>query len=201
MARTKGSSGARTKEAIRKAGLRLIYRRGYEAMNLRQLADAVGIQQGSLYNHISSKQELLYLLMKEHMETILRGLGEKLQGLDDPLAQIKAFIAFHVDYHMSRRQEVYINNSELRSLELGNLRKIKLLRDTYDRRVIGVLDAGVKKGYFKIGDTKVAAFALIAMLTGICNWYKPSGRMKKSELIAAHTTLALAGIMGEVRGT
>ena len=139
--------------------------------------------------------------MKEHLETILHGLDEKLDGLDDPLARIKAFIAFHVDYHMSRRQEVYINNSELRSLEPGNLRKITALRDTYDRRVIGLLDAGVKNGRFKIGDTKVAAFALIAMLTGICNWYKPTGRMKKSELIAAHEALALGGIMGKVRET
>ncbi|HKU04506.1 MAG TPA: TetR/AcrR family transcriptional regulator, partial [Bradyrhizobium sp.] len=38
MARTVGSYGPKTMEAIRKAGLRLIFEHGYEAMSLRQLA-------------------------------------------------------------------------------------------------------------------------------------------------------------------
>ena len=44
MARTVGSNGPKTMEAIRKAGLRLIYSQGYEAMSLRRLASEVGIQ-------------------------------------------------------------------------------------------------------------------------------------------------------------
>ena len=36
MARTVGSNGPKTMEAIRKAGLRLIYSQGYEAMSLRR---------------------------------------------------------------------------------------------------------------------------------------------------------------------
>ncbi len=60
MARTVGSYGPKTMEAIRKAGLRLIFEHGYAAMSLRQLASEVGIQAGSLYNHIATKQELLF---------------------------------------------------------------------------------------------------------------------------------------------
>ena len=64
MARTIGSYGPKTLEAIRKAGLRLIFEHGYEAMSLRQLAAEVGIQAGSLYNHIATKQELLFVLIR-----------------------------------------------------------------------------------------------------------------------------------------
>ena len=42
MARTKGSSGVKTKAAIHAAGRSLIYKHGYEGMNLRQLANEVG---------------------------------------------------------------------------------------------------------------------------------------------------------------
>ena len=70
MSRTKGSSGPRTKDEIHKAGRELIFRHGYEAVSLRQLAQAVGLQQGSLYNHISSKQDLLFLLMKDIRRTL-----------------------------------------------------------------------------------------------------------------------------------
>src|SRR5256885_524218 len=127
MSRTKGSSGPRTKEAIRKAGQELIYRHGYEAMSLRDLAEAVRIQQGSLYKHISAQQDPLFLLMREHREAIIAGLAAPLAQAADPIAQLKAFIAFHLPYHMERRAEVTINNPELRSRDPPNRRKIMAL--------------------------------------------------------------------------
>src|SRR3954447_13266070 len=71
MGRTAGSNGQRTAAAIRRVGLRLIYRRDFEAMSLRDLAAEVGIQAASLYHHIRTKQDLLFDLVREHMENLL----------------------------------------------------------------------------------------------------------------------------------
>lgn len=80
MARTIGSHGPTTLEAIRKAGVRLIFEHGYEAMSLRQLAAEVGIQAGSLYNHISTKQDLLFDLVQDHINDLLRELDLALEA-------------------------------------------------------------------------------------------------------------------------
>ena len=120
MARTIGSHGPKTMEAIRKAGLRLIFEHGYAAMSLRQLAAEVGIQSGSLYNHISTKQELLFTLVRDHINELLRQLDRALQGIERPTDKLRAFVAFHVTYHMTKKREVFIANSELRSLEPKN---------------------------------------------------------------------------------
>lgn len=196
MSRTKGSSGPKTKAAIHAAGRALIYKHGYEGMNLRELADAVGLQQGSLYNHFRSKQQMLFDLMKEHLVTIIDELKNVLARDSDPLEQMKAFIAFHLTYHMQRQDEVYINNSELRSLEPANLRKINALRYEYERLVIGIIEAGIQTKQFKVSEPRVAAFALIALLTGICNWYKPGGRLSKTKLVDIHTEMALRSLVG-----
>lgn len=194
MARTKGSSGPKTLRAIRNAGLELIYRHGYEAMSLRDLAAAVGIQQGSLYNHIDSKQDLLFGLMKEHLESICRGVDDCLAGHSDPVTQLEAFIAFHLTYHMERRSEVTINNSELRSLEARNLAVIKSLREAYEARLIAILKRGAAQKKLRIDNAKITAFALIAMLTGICTWYRPKGPLSPTELVKLHTRMALQGL-------
>src|SRR5882672_769451 len=120
MARTIGSYGPKTLEAIRKAGLRLIFEQGYAAMSLRDLAAEVGIQVGSLYNHISTKQELLFDLVQDHVNELLRQLDRALEDKQGPEEKLRAFVAFHVTYHMSRKREVFIANSELRSLEPKN---------------------------------------------------------------------------------
>ncbi len=82
MARTIGSHGPRTMEAIRKAGLKLIYEHGFEAMSLRQLAAEVGIQVGSLYNHISTKEDLLYDLIRAHMDELFLQFDAAMAAVD-----------------------------------------------------------------------------------------------------------------------
>ncbi|WP_312648664.1 TetR/AcrR family transcriptional regulator [Aminipila sp.] len=47
-----------TKEAILLESLRLFSRRGYEAVSVRDIAKQLGITQGALYKHYSSKQDI-----------------------------------------------------------------------------------------------------------------------------------------------
>lgn len=194
MARTIGSHGPKTMEAIRRAGLRLIYEHGYAAMSLRQLAAEVGIQAGSLYNHIATKQELLFDLVQDHINELLRQLDLALRGKEAPAEKLRAFVAFHVLYHMSKKREVFIANSELRSLEPRNYDAIVALRGAYERRLAGILQEGVAEGVFEVADIQVTTFAILALLTGICTWYRPGGRLTKEAIVAAHEKLVLSGI-------
>ncbi len=194
MSRTIGSHGPKTLEAIRKAGLRLIFEHGYEAMSLRQLASEVGIQVGSLYNHISTKQELLFELVQDHMNELLRQLDSALEKKDGPTERLRAFVAFHVGYHMTRKREVFIANSELRSLDSKNYQAVVALRSAYEGRLSDILSHGVARGVFEVVDVQVATFAILSLLTGICNWYRPGGRLTREAIIAAHEKLVLSGV-------
>lgn len=194
MSRTVGSYGPKTMEAIRKAGLRLIFEHGYEAMSLRQLAAEVGIQAGSLYNHISTKQELLFDLIQDHINELLRQLDRALDGKSAPEERLRAFVAFHVTYHMTRKREVFIANSELRSLEPKNYEAIVALRGAYEQRLAAILADGSEQGAFAVGDVQVATFAIIALLTGLTAWYRPGGRLTREAIVAAHEKLVLSGV-------
>lgn len=194
MARTIGSHGPTTLEAIRKAGVRLIFEHGYEAMSLRQLAAEVGIQAGSLYNHISTKQDLLFDLVQDHINDLLRELDQALEGKADPVERLRAFVTFHVTYHMTRKREVFIANSELRSLDAKNYDAVVALRGAYEQRLAQILTDGVSQGVFEVVDIQVATFAILALLTGLCTWYRPGGRLTRDDIIAAHEKLVLSGV-------
>ncbi|MEQ9226784.1 MAG: TetR/AcrR family transcriptional regulator [Parvibaculum sp.] len=195
MSRTAGSSGKKTQAAIREAGLDLIYAQGFDAMSLRQLAARVGLQPGSLYNHIATKQDLLYDLIHNHMVTLLERIDAELDGIEHPLDRLKAFIAFHLTYHIERKREVFIGSAELRSLEPRNRKKIVALRRAYEDRLSDILETGAAGKLFKIDDVAVSAYAILAMLTGICTWYDPKGRVGRKELIDIHTRLVLQGVL------
>jgi AcrR family transcriptional regulator len=182
-------------ETIRRVGLRLIYKHGYEAMSLRHLASEVGIQAGSLYNHIATKQQLLFDLIKTHMDELLQETDQALKDIERPHDQLKAFIAFHLDYHTLHRKEVFISYSELRSLEPGNYGSVVALRRAYERKLIDILDCGVARGEFAVADTTVTAFGILAMLTGVCTWFKPSGRLSKEQVTEIYSDMVLKGLM------
>lgn len=177
-------------QAIRRVGLDLIYEHGYEAMTLRMLADGVGIKQGSLYNHFQNKQELLFDLVRDHMVELTAELDANLEGKVSPQDRFDAFVVFHVMSHMDRKKEVFVGNSELRALTGSKLSKVLEMRSEYEARLSDILEAGVASGDFQIGDIRVTTFALLLMLTGVCSWFKPRGRLKKDQIVAEHIAMA-----------
>ena len=194
MARTLGSVGEKTFEAIRAAGTRLIWQHGFEAMSLRRLAAEVGVQPGSLYNHFETKQALLFDIVESHMAALTARLDEALLGHESPRDRLVAFAAFHSRYHMTRRMQVYVANSELRSLEPENRAHIVDMRRAYERRLETILEAGRDAGLFLIDDLKITTFALISMMTGICEWYQPDGRLTEADLVRIHVDMVLRAV-------
>ena len=194
MARSVETKGSRTAQSIQRAGLRLIADYGYEAVSLRQLATQVGLQPASLYNHIESKQALLFGLIQDHLTALTEHCDLALAAVPpDPAQQLRAFISQHVLYHLGRKQEVLVANLELRSLEPENYAKIIRMRRAYEGRLIRLLELGVDAGRFGLRDVRVSAYAILAMLTGACVWFKPSGRLTKAEMVALHVDMVFGG--------
>lgn len=196
MARTAGSNGAKTLEAIREAGADLIYRHGYEAMSLRALAAAVGVQVGSLYNHIKTKQDLLFFLMRSHMEQLLaeRDACAEIFPPAPPPARLRAFVEFHLGFHLTRKRDISLANFELRSLEAENYAVIVAMRADYERTLTDILTAGRESGDFAASEPRLAAFGILSMLTGACMWYRPEGRLSKADIIAAYADMATKSV-------
>jgi AcrR family transcriptional regulator len=200
MGRTTGSNGLRTAAAIRSAGLRLIYRRGFEAMSLRELAAEVGIQAASLYNYIRTKQDLLFDLILDHMESLLAETDTVLAAAPAGATEhLRAFVGHHIAYHLEKKQEVFVANFELRALEPQHYATIIAMRRAYEEKLITLLDEGAAAGEFEIGDSRITAYAILAMLTGACTWYKPEGRLTKAELVTLHTDMVLHGCVRRPR--
>lgn len=185
MARKRGSHADITGPRIRDAALGLIAQHGYAAVSMRQIAAAVGVQAGALYNYTPDKQSLLFDLMRDHMDGVLAAV-EAADWPDDPTARLEAFTRFHIAYHLPRRDAVFVSYMELRNLTPDNFAAIEVLRRRYEDGLENTLKAGCASGVFAVGDPRVTTLALIAMLTGITNWYRDDGRLDQPSVAALY---------------
>jgi len=183
-----------TAETITAAAVDLFYEHGYEATTLRQIAAQVGIQVGSLYNHISSKEELLFSIMSGIIEELLAELESGLEGIDAPVDRLRAAVGVHVFFHTARAREVFIGNSELRSLDPAKRKVVVRLRDRYETVFAGILEEGVAAGVFEISDLKLTTYAVLAMLTQPASWYQPGGRLDLDKIAEVYGDLILRSL-------
>jgi AcrR family transcriptional regulator len=66
---TREESQARTKALLIEAAKSEFIRAGFGAASVRDIAEAAGFSQGAFYSNFESKEQLLLLLMRGHMET------------------------------------------------------------------------------------------------------------------------------------
>ncbi|PZV33195.1 TetR/AcrR family transcriptional regulator [Mesorhizobium kowhaii] len=201
MARTTGSDGEKTEAAVREAAVNLIARFGYEAMSMRQLAAEVGVQAAALYRYFPTKEELLFTLMREHMEGLTDAWETACPISADPVQRLSAYVENHIAFHIERRHATHVSNMELRSLSPERLTQILRMRTAYEKELRAILRDGAEAGVFSIDDTGLTAMALIQMMTGVIVWFRPGERLSITEVTATYLSMTMrlvgAGTDGE----
>jgi AcrR family transcriptional regulator len=177
-----------------------MYEHGYEAMSLRELARAVGLRPGSLYNHYRTKQELLLAILRQHMQELIAAAEAHLATLAPsagPRDKVAAFIDFHLRYYVAKKRDVFVANMELRALNARNYATIVAYRRRYEALLVAMIEEGIRLGAFAPTDAKVAAYGIFNLLTGVCFWFKRRGRLSVDQLVAVYTGLVFGGLQGE----
>ena len=181
MARKTGSHSETTGPKVKLAAAKLFARHGYAAVSMRQIAAEVGVQAGALYLYTPDKQTLLFDLMREHMQDLLK-TWESCDRGHEPFERLESFVRFHIGFHLERPDAVFIAYMELRNLTADNFAVIEGLRKRYEDQLEDILRKGEVANLFSLPDSKLATMALIAMLTGVNTWYREGGRLTRAKV-------------------
>src|SRR5882757_2819236 len=131
MAKIKVIKNGSKKEAITQKAATLFKARGFNAASMRELADAVGVEAPSLYNHIGSKSELLQIICFKIANEFTAHLNETKNAVDNFAKKIEQIIRFHIRIMLDKFDEVYVANHEWKFLEEPYLSNFLNQRRTY----------------------------------------------------------------------
>jgi AcrR family transcriptional regulator len=182
------------KSELTRQAARLFAERGYHGTSIDQLAKAMGVQKGSLYAHIASKQELLYATMREGADAFhgaLDAIDERLPATE----KIRLALRAHLRVVSEQLDVATVFVREWRYLEGEHRDEILEERRRYEERFRALFREGRELGGLRT-DLDEAAAALLALsaLNWAYTWLAP-GR-DTDELADRFYALLVDGIRG-----
>ena len=153
------------REAIRAAAA-VFAEKGFHGSSTRDIAERMGIKQGSLYYYFKSKQEALGEVCLYGIEDYVQRM-EAIAAGDQPFeAKLLATVVSHLSSYRERNEALKVYNDERLYLPKENRKTLKQLGSSYRQKLEGIFESGTKSGVVREHvDCHFAAQAVI----GICN--------------------------------
>jgi TetR/AcrR family transcriptional regulator, cholesterol catabolism regulator len=163
--------GTAIQARLAEAAIELFYAQGALATTVREITAACGLTPGALYNHFTSKDHLLYLLVRDihlqvndQLEEVVAAAGP------DPATQLEAMSRFLVSHTAGFKKRSRVANREFTVLTGSRREEVRLLRRRLRDQFTGTLLAGAEQGAFDLaGGNDIGSATLVATtITNLC---------------------------------
>lgn len=194
MNKAKTESASRERDIVATAA-RLFKEKGYRATTLEDIAAAVGMLKGSLYYYIRSKEELLYLVVRDPIRQVYSEL-EAIVVSDLPFTEkIAKAIANHMTVFHLHYPHIAVYLHDYRHLMDKLEQNVIETPKQYQRLWDALLRQGIAAGEIRDDvDVTMAGYALLGMCNWAYRWYNPAGRLSPQEVADVFTRIALQGL-------
>jgi AcrR family transcriptional regulator len=191
----RSNSGPVSAEAIEQQAVRLFGERTYPVVGMRDIGEAVGILPGSLYVHISSKEELLLKIVERGIQNYLDRIEPIAEGTEPAGVRLREAIRAHMRVLASTLEQTRVAFNQWTYLSTANQERVVHLRQRYEQAFTRILQDGVDSGEFRrVRSPRIAILATIGMLTAAANWYSPGGPLPPDEIGDALADHVLQGL-------
>lgn len=189
---------ARKKVLAIEAAASVFADKGFHGATTQDIANAMGIQQGSLYYYFKSKEQALQEVCEYGFDIYVERM-QKICSKPQPFeAKILAIITSHLTNYSQKNNAMKVHNEQRLYLPVERRIRIKELGTKYRQLLEGALQEGIDSGVLRRDiDTHFIAYSII----GICNTWGANLIRDESlnvfETIEQCTDLILIGTLAQ----
>ena len=183
-----------SRETILRAAASIFQEKGYHAASMQDIAEAVDLKKGSLYHHVSSKQEILLALLDDALGLIVERLEGAITPDLSPSQKLRQAMQAYLGFLADNRSLSSVLLLEYRSLEPEYKDLHIPRRDHVDRIWQGIIEEGVSAGEFQTLTPGLVSKALLGVLNWTITWYREDGPLSTEDIADQFTDLFLQGL-------
>jgi len=195
MARIKIENNSSRKEVIVSKAAALFREKGFKAASMRDLAESVGVEAASLYNHIKSKTELLHEICFGVANRFMHKMDEVEAQSISSIQKVEALIRFHIDEMVNHYQEVYVSDREWKHLSDPFLSNFQNQRRMYRKRFAAIIEDGIRNKEIKKIDAPTAVLILLHAIGGIESWHRSTQKIDAANLTENMVSMLVGGLV------
>lgn len=175
---------------VLRAAAYLFHKQGYARTTVRELAQVIGIQSGSLFHHFKSKDDILCAVMEEAIIYNLQQMHDAVAKSPNAEEQLRGLIQAELESingNTSKAMAVLVY--EWKSISTAQQEPLLAMRQEYESLWLQVLDQLKQEGKLK-HDSFIWRRLISGSNFGTALWYKPNGKVSLQEL--SEVTFAMA---------
>ena len=185
----------RRAEEIIDAAAAVFAERGYHGASTQDIADRLGMRQGSLYYYFPSKESALEQVCLRSVGDFLERAQAIAEGPEDAAAKLATLIRSHLAPVEKRGDYVRCFLRERRFLPRESARRIGRVARRYEGILQGVIEAGIGAGELRRDlDPRLTTLALLGMCNAAMEWYGREPNAAVDRIADAFAALALSGM-------
>lgn len=165
----------------------LFKEKGYSAVTMRDIAQAMDIKAASLYNHIKSKQEILVLIVIEIAEEFTNVMNEIVNSEISAIQKIEKVIELHINITLRNADALACLNNDWMHLTDNDLVYFIKMREDYEESFRTIIKKGIADSEIKNLNIEVIIFSTLSTLRTLYLWYgkkkSPNPLVLKSNMI------------------
>lgn len=181
---------------ITEEAARLFGERGYQATRMADVAAALGMQAGSLYYYVDSKEALLAAIVEERVSVAVDMLTEILALDVDPVTKIRRGIEGHLvvfDEHADLYRIFLSERLDAIAPELAET--VDRLGRRYEELWVDLVGEAIADGALRPDlDPWLTMKAIVGMCNSTLFWFDPAGRLTPEDVAGRFADVVLAGI-------
>ena len=173
---------ASKKELILRRAAIMFREKGFSATSMRDLAETVGIEAASLYNHIRSKNEILEALCFD-VANIFNTNMEAVEGSRQrSISKIEELLRFHIRQMVQNYEAVHVSDREWKHLDEPYLSNFQNQRRAYRKKFAAIIEEGMERNEIRKIDAPTAVLIILHAVSGIESWHRSKARISAQEL-------------------
>ena len=176
---------------------KLFSKKGYHGTTIREIAEARGILSGSLYTHISSKEDLLFHIVDDGAEAFLSALEPIVMSQQDAKSKLRNGLAAHIRVVTTQMDAAKVFLHDWTALGEERRAVIQQKRDKYEDLWAVLLAEGYASGTLIRGDAKYLRILILSVGNWVYEWYKTSGELTPEGLADQFMDIILHGVIAE----
>jgi TetR/AcrR family transcriptional regulator, cholesterol catabolism regulator len=173
---------------------------GYRAATLDAIAERAGISKVTLYRYVSSKEDLLSLVVERIIAAFRQGLRQIVEQRRPADETLRRIVRYQVTLLAENLPFLTVFFSEESGLPAPMAAQAARAKREYDRTIERVVREGIESGRLRALPPTLVVFGILGMCNWLHKWYRPQGPLSPGQIADVFVDLLERGYLAAPGG-